>query len=53
MKKTTKLIMVNIVLVILFGRLHYVYGQSITCIIVQAILGTVIFWLGVCGNKSK
>ena len=53
MKKTTKLIITNIIFVILFGRLHYIYGKSITFIIVQAILGTVFFWLGVCGNKSR
>ena len=53
MKKTTKLIMVNMVFVILFGILHYVCGKSITFIIVQAILETVFFWLAICGNKSK
>ena len=53
MKKITKLIMVNMVFVILFSRLHYVCGKSITFIIVQAILETAAFWCAVCGNKSR
>ena len=53
MKKTTKLIITNIIFVILFGRLHYIYGKSITFIIVQAILETAAFWCAVCGNKSR
>ena len=53
MKKTTKLIITNIIFVILFGRLHYVCGKSVTFIIVQAILGTAAFWCSICGNKSK
>ena len=53
MKKTTKLIIVNMVFVILFGILHYKCSKSITFIIVQAILGTAAFWCAVFSDKCR